>query len=237
MQSLNFIVDLSIAPPLCRVGLLCRGANWEELKNIMALKKEIERMVKTQEFQQDMEYLLSPQDREYIHYILKEFRSYKNVSVLVRALTSCLDTPQKLNLLPTIRELLPKSNRKEFDQLAPYKKMAHSYTPHQKPTKRTRSVWVKRRRRSQPLGFSIRGGKGAGIGIFVSQVEQNSIAFFAGLKVGDQILSINDINFEWISHESAVMVVKAFDEMKLVVTSAGRLPQLENDTDTSPITW
>lgn len=204
----------------------------------MALKKEMERRVKSQEFQQDMEYLLSPQDRDYVHYVLKEFRTYKSVSVLVRALTSCLDTPDKLNLLPTIRELLPRNERKEFDLLAPYKKMAHPYAPRSKSTKNvSRSVWVRRRKRSQPLGFSIRGGKGAGIGIFVSHVEYNTIAYFAGLKLGDQILSVNDINFEWISHESAVMVVKGFDEMKLVITSAGRLPQLENDTETSPVTW
>ena len=52
-------------------------------------KKDFERSIKIKEFQEDMEILLKEEDREYIQYALKEYSTYKDVSVLMKALLSC----------------------------------------------------------------------------------------------------------------------------------------------------
>lgn len=193
----------------------------------MALQKEIEKAIKVQEFRQDADYLLDRSEKEYIQYALKEFTSYRNVPILMKALLSCLNTPEKLDLLLTIKDLLPRNDHKEFDRLAPYKKMAHPRTSLSKQHLLT--VCIERIRR-KPLGFSIRGGKEMSLGIYISNVDEGSPAHAAGMSIGDQIIEVNRINFEWISHESAVIVIKAFDKFELVLWSLGRLPYFENST-------
>ena len=203
----------------------------------MALKREIERRVKRQEYQRDAQYLLNEGDREYVQYVLKEYSTYKNVPVLMKALVSCFNTPEKLDLLPVIRELLPRHDHKEFDLLAPYQKMAHPLSRlrnRKGALKHLRTVWLERTRQ-HPLGFSIRGGKEMGLGIYVSQVDAGSPADLAGICVGDQIVEVNGIGFEWLSHDSAVLVIKAFDEIKMILWNAGRLPQFESSGEA--FTW
>ena len=202
----------------------------------MANQKELEKNIRVQEFRQDANYLLDKSEKEYIQYALKEYTSYRNVSILMKALLSCLDTPEKLDLLMTIRDLVPKSDHNEYDSIAPYKKMAHPMFHHKSSRKRqTNEVLIERVRR-RPLGFSIRGGKEMGLGIFISHVEIGSPAEAAGIQIGDQISEVNGINFEWISHESAVIVIKAFDKFKIVLWSMGRLPQFDSPTSEA-FTW
>ena len=57
------------------------------------------------------------------------------------------------------------------------------------------------------LGVSIRGGREYGLGIYLSRVDEDSAAQEVGLKVGDQIMRVNNISFHTISHERAVQVV------------------------------
>ena len=56
------------------------------------------------------------------------------------------------------------------------------------------------------LGFSIRGGSEHSVGIFVSMVEQNTMAEKKGLQPGDQIIQVNEIPLEKITHGEAVKV-------------------------------
>ena len=60
------------------------------------------------------------------------------------------------------------------------------------------------------LGFSIRGGAEHSVGIFVSMVEPYSLAEKRGLRKGDQIMQVNDLPFEKISHSDAVKVRHTF---------------------------
>ncbi|PWA18667.1 hypothetical protein CCH79_00005646, partial [Gambusia affinis] len=50
------------------------------------------------------------------------------------------------------------------------------------------------------LGFNIRGGKASQLGIFISKVVPDSDAHRAGLQEGDQVLSVNDVDFQDIEH-------------------------------------
>lgn len=199
------------------------------------LQKEVERSVKVNEFQRDVDRLLTREDKDYLLYALKEFSVYKNVPALMQALKSCLDTPEKLDLLPVVRNLLPRQDQREFDVLAPYKKMAHPKSlpdlHPKKSAKHLRTVWLEKKNQ-EPVGVSIRGGKEMGLGVYISGVDFDSPADRAGLQVGDQIVEVNGISFEWISHESAVIVFKAFSDLCMVLRSTGKLPQQEGDAYT-----
>lgn len=69
-----------------------------------------------------------------------------------------------------------------------------------------RYVTLKRTKSHEGLGFSIRGGAEHGVGIYVSLVEPGSSAEREGLRVGDQIVRVNDVVFDQVTHGEAVKV-------------------------------
>lgn len=70
----------------------------------------------------------------------------------------------------------------------------------------TRYVTLKRTKSQEGLGFSIRGGAEHGVGIYVSLIEPGSSAEREGLRVGDQIVKVNDVVFDRVTHGDAVKV-------------------------------
>ncbi len=218
---------------------------------MMAAKKDIEKKVKLREFQRSVNQLLSTEDRDYLFYALREYNTYKSVAKLMLALNSCLDTPEKLDLLPYIRDLIPKHDRKKFDSLAPYNQMAHPLAlqveqSHTTPTTKvgdtaksytrasTRVVNLQRPP-GTPLGFSIRGGVEHNLGIYLSHVDPFSLAEKSGLKVGDQIVKVNGIDFNRVSHSSAVLVLKSHDNLRIEVKNTGIMPGQKMDRNS--ILW
>ena len=186
----------------------------------------------TQELQTQVDRLLTEEDREFFLYALKEYSTYRSVGKLVMSLNSCLDTPEKKNMLPLIRNLLPKHDWKKFDALAPYAQMATPYTPplssrqsastnQNRKNGSVRQVLVQRTAGS--LGFSIRGGMEQGLGIFVSNIDEGSSADRSGLQVGDELLSANGVSLHGVSHPSAVRILKSLDTVKLEVLSRGQV--------------
>lgn len=193
-----------------------------------------------QKFQRDVSRLLTDQDRDYLHDVLKDFYSGRSVERLVSSLKSCLDTPKKMDLLVDIRNLLPASYRSKFDSLAPYNFMSRPFRPpslsnsqksgssHPFRSKTNGSFCVVNLQKSDPdasLGFSIRGGREYGTGVYISTIDENTMARKEGLKIGDQIIECNGIDFEHITHTSAVKLLSSITKVKLVVKSEGRLPE------------
>ena len=213
----------------------------------MAAKKDIEKKVKLREFQRSVNQILSTEDRDYLFYALREYNTYKSVAKLMLALNSCLDSPEKLDLLPYIRDLIPKHDKKKFDSLAPYSRMAHPVTVELEQDHSTKSL--KRRENIKAstrvinlqrspgtsLGFSIRGGSEHDLGIYLSHVDPLSLAEKCGLKVGDQIMNVNGIDFSRVSHSSAVLVLKSHDNLKIEVKNTGIMPGQK--TDGNSILW
>ncbi|XP_033118324.1 PDZ domain-containing protein 7-like isoform X2 [Anneissia japonica] len=74
------------------------------------------------------------------------------------------------------------------------------------------------------LGFSIRGGSEHGLGIFVSSVDHRSPADVNGLEVGDQLIEVNNVNFENIATSSAVMVLQGSNRLRMKVKRTGKVP-------------
>ncbi|KAI5613040.1 whirlin-like isoform X1, partial [Silurus asotus] len=88
----------------------------------------------------------------------------------------------------------------------------------------TRHVTLQRTKSHEGLGFSIRGGAEHGVGIYVSLVEPGSSAEREGLRVGDQIVRVNDVVFDRVTHGEAVKVLKGCKKLCLSVCSMGRIP-------------
>lgn len=191
-------------------------------------------------FQRDVSRLLTDRDRDYLHDLLKDFHSSRSVEHLVTSLKSCLDTPKKMDLLVDIRNLLPPSYRSKFDSLAPYNMMSRPFRPlsqtdshktHSTNSLKSRTngsfrvVNIQKPTPDSSLGFSIRGGREFGTGVYISNVDENTMALKEGLQVGDQVIECNGIDFENITHSSAVKLLSGISKVKLVVKSEGRVPE------------
>ena len=208
------------------------------------IRKDVARVVRLKEFHSRVEQLLTPADRDYFFYALKEYNTYKSVAKLMLALNSCLDTPEKLDLLPSIRELIPRHDRRKFDNLAPYNRMAHTLVSVTSPPQPTggseegnqnsdtppgvmlgavKMVFLQRSK-GESLGFSIRGGREHNIGIFISHVDPFSPAETSGLAAGDKIISVNNFSFDDITHQSAVLILRSHNQLQISVVSVGHVP-------------
>ena len=75
------------------------------------------------------------------------------------------------------------------------------------------------------LGLVIRGGAEYGLGIFISGVDRNSLSEQSGLCVGDQILSVNGIDFRHITHTDAVHLLRNSNQLSFHLRIINKLPQ------------
>lgn len=70
------------------------------------------------------------------------------------------------------------------------------------------------------FGICVKGGKDAGKpGVYISRVEEGSVAERAGLRPGDSILEVNGKPFTGISHEEALKMLKSCRTLSMTVKS------------------
>ncbi|XP_023386860.1 whirlin isoform X7 [Pteropus vampyrus] len=177
--------------------------------------------------------LLSEAEREQFTHCLNAYHARRNVFDLVSTLRVLLDSPVKRRLLPMLRLVIPRSDQLLFDQytaeglylpaIAPYRQPAWGGPDGAGPGE-VRLVSLRRAKAHEGLGFSIRGGSEHGVGIYVSLVEPGSLAEKEGLRVGDQILRVNDKSLSRVTHAEAVKALKGSKKLVLSVYSAGRIP-------------
>ncbi|KAM6986170.1 LOW QUALITY PROTEIN: whirlin [Aplochiton taeniatus] len=117
----------------------------------------------------------------------------------------------------------PDSFSTSSDGTAPLVPLLGSSFLHEPPGE-VRHVTMKRHKSNEGLGFSIRGGSEHGVGIYVSLVEPGSLAEKEGLRIGDQIMKVNDKVFDKVTHADAVKVLKGSKKLSLSVRSVGRIP-------------
>ncbi|XP_065386232.1 whirlin isoform X6 [Macaca fascicularis] len=159
--------------------------------------------------------LLSEAEREQFTHCLNAYHARRNVFDLVRTLRVLLDSPVKRRLLPMLRLVIPRSDQLLFDQYTAEGLYLPATTPYRQPAwggpdgagpGEVRLVSLRRAKAHEGLGFSIRGGSEHGVGIYVSLVEPGSLAEKEGLRVGDQILRVNDKSLARVTHAEAVKV-------------------------------
>ncbi|XP_041488324.1 whirlin isoform X5 [Microtus oregoni] len=207
--------------------------------------------------------LLSEPEREQFTHCLNAYHARRNVFDLVRTLRVLLDSPVKRRLLPMLRLVIPRSDQLLFDQYTAEGLYLPATTPYRQPAwaapdgagpGEVRLVSLRRAKAHEGLGFSIRGGSEHGVGIYVSLVEPGSLAEKEGLRVGDQILRVNDkslarvthaeavkvgdqileVNgrsFLSILHDEAVKLLKSSRHLILTVKDVGRLPHARATVD------
>nr|KAF6488442.1 whirlin [Rousettus aegyptiacus] len=177
--------------------------------------------------------LLSEAEREQFTHCLNAYHARRNVFDLVSTLRVLLDSPVKRRLLPMLRLVIPRSDQLLFDQYTAEGLYLPATAPYRQPTwggpdgagpGEVRLVSLRRAKAHEGLGFSIRGGSEHGVGIYVSLVEPGSLAEKEGLRVGDQILRVNDKSLSRVTHAEAVKVLKGSKKLVLSVYSAGRIP-------------
>ncbi|XP_038965803.1 whirlin isoform X3 [Rattus norvegicus] len=177
--------------------------------------------------------LLSEPEREQFTHCLNAYHARRNVFDLVRTLRVLLDSPVKRRLLPMLRLVIPRSDQLLFDQYTAEGLYLPATTPYRQPAwaapdgagpGEVRLVSLRRAKAHEGLGFSIRGGSEHGVGIYVSLVEPGSLAEKEGLRVGDQILRVNDKSLARVTHAEAVKALKGSKKLVLSVYSAGRIP-------------
>ncbi|CAG9791944.1 unnamed protein product [Diatraea saccharalis] len=84
--------------------------------------------------------------------------------------------------------------------------------------RRVRIVRLLRPRRVTPaFGFSLRGGKEYATGFFVSRVDFNSEAHLQGLKVGDQLVTVNGYRVDDAVHSELVHYLASQTRLKIKV--------------------
>ncbi|XP_055856854.1 uncharacterized protein LOC129919817 isoform X2 [Episyrphus balteatus] len=97
----------------------------------------------------------------------------------------------------------------------------------------TRTVTMSRDQQSDSshgFGICVKGGKDSGLGVYISRIEENSVAERAGLRPGDTILEVNGTPFTSISHDEAlkrcVQILKSSRQISMTV----RAPPTLNST-------
>ncbi|CAF0742965.1 unnamed protein product [Didymodactylos carnosus] len=81
-----------------------------------------------------------------------------------------------------------------------------------------RTITLTRSTRDDILNFQILGGtEQSNNGIYISKVEKNSKPCDAGLRRGDQILSVNGQSFDYITHVRALEILRSSTHLSLTV--------------------
>uniref|UniRef100_A0A1I8QAK5 PDZ domain-containing protein n=1 Tax=Stomoxys calcitrans TaxID=35570 RepID=A0A1I8QAK5_STOCA len=88
----------------------------------------------------------------------------------------------------------------------------------------TRTVTMSRDQQiDHGFGICVKGGKDSGLGVYISRIEENSVAERAGLRPGDTILEVNGTPFTSINHEEAlkrcVQILKSQRQISMTVRS------------------
>lgn len=72
----------------------------------------------------------------------------------------------------------------------------------------TRTVTMSRDQQdTHGFGICVKGGKDAGLGVYISRIEEGSLAERSGLRPGDTILEVNGTPFTTVSHDEALKVL------------------------------
>ena len=74
------------------------------------------------------------------------------------------------------------------------------------------------------FGFSIRGGAEHGVGLYVSSVDENSVAEKEGVLLGDHVIQVNGTRFDGLTHEQAVKVTKILILLQTIKALFGLMP-------------
>ncbi|EDO44244.1 predicted protein, partial [Nematostella vectensis] len=180
--------------------------------------------------------ILSDQERAYFIQSLNRYQRNRDVDSLVASLKTVLNSPKKRQVFPILREIIPSRDRHYFDktwqgnraQLRPVAKVSRIDMPNGTTSRTSRKYPIRKLQIKRPqncgFGFCMRGGSEHGVGLYVSSIDTGSVSEAIGLLPGDHILAVNDVNFDGLTHDQAVKIIRSSKKLSVVVRSVGRIP-------------
>ncbi|XP_031549624.1 harmonin-like, partial [Actinia tenebrosa] len=137
-----------------------------EQENLFTINKHAE------EFKKKVKVLIdNKEEKMALFNALKEYHENGNLSKLVFEIRSIINTPKRYPLYKDVRYIIKPEDVMSFLTMIP-----------NSPSDGIHMIKIPHSGRDT-LGFSIRGGKEHGLGVFVSLVQRGSPADIVGLKV------------------------------------------------------
>ncbi|CAL1533597.1 unnamed protein product, partial [Lymnaea stagnalis] len=158
---------------------------------------------------------------------LSTYGTQRDIFELVNSLRKILNTPAKRQLFPLVKRVIRQGDAEAFDlltsdghgcQLCSWVSVVPSTIHYPQIDLGEPDA------KDSGFGFTIRGGVDIGVGVYVSSVDNGSLAQKRGLTVGDLIESANDISFTDVTHDEAARIIKAASKLHLTVSRVGRIP-------------
>jgi len=178
-----------------------------EQENLYTLSKH------ATEFKNKVRVLIeNDEERAAFYEALKGYQRCNSVQKLINDLKSVINTPKRYPLFREVRYLVKPTDTASYLNLIP-----------KSPSDGIRLIKVQHFGNGG-IGFSIRGGKEHGVGIFVSLVSRGSQADIVGLKAGDEILSINGLYLTESTHGEVVNILRSHKNLLLKVRTTGKVP-------------
>jgi len=178
-----------------------------EQENLYTLSKH------ATEFKNKVRVLIeNDEERAAFYEALKGYQGCNSVQKLINDLKSVINTPKRYPLFREVRYLVKPTDTASYLNLIP-----------KSPSDGIRLIKVQHFGNGG-IGFSIRGGKEHGVGIFVSLVSRGSQADIVGLKAGDEILSINGLYLTESTHGEVVNILRSRKNLLLKVRTTGKVP-------------
>ncbi|XP_078348557.1 harmonin-like isoform X2 [Oculina patagonica] len=178
-----------------------------EQENLYTLSKH------ATEFKNKVRVLIeNDEERVAFYQALKGYQGSNSPQKLVSDLKSVINTPKRYPLFREVRYLVKPADVTAYLNLIP-----------KSPSDGIRLIKVQHFGNSA-IGFSVRGGKEHGVGIFVSLVSRGSQADIVGLKAGDEILSINGLFIAESTHGEIVNILRSHKNLLLKVRTTGKVP-------------
>lgn len=151
-------------------------------------------------------------EQEILFDALRKYQKSLDLPTLMSDLKTVINGPERILLYEEIRPLIPLKQQMDYDSLCPVL-----------PSDTLKVIRL-RRYGNESLGFAVRGGLEHGIGMFVSQVSQQSQAYQKGLRKGDEIIRVNGFTISEAIHEEVLSLIKARNEIVLKIRRIGMLP-------------
>ncbi len=196
--------------------------------------------------QDNVQSLLSEEEKYYFSYALKDYKTYKSIEKLVRSLLTCLNSPEKRQLLKDVRNFVLPSQQRKFDTLLEECGVSKTNTrevlnfptggPHAATTSPKYRVvsLINDKINNIDLGFRVCGGKEIDSGIYVASVIENSPSFNAGLCRNNLLIEVNGISLQNISLKSAANLLASLSKLKIVAKEDTRADILDKTESINP---
>ncbi|KAJ7390926.1 Harmonin [Desmophyllum pertusum] len=178
-----------------------------EQENLYTLSKH------ATEFKNKVRVLIENDEERIAFYeALQGYQGSNSLQKLINDLKSVINTPKRYPLFREVRYLVKPTDTAAYLNLIP-----------KSPSDGLRLIKLQHFGNGA-IGFSVRGGKEHGVGIFVSLVSRGSQADIVGLKAGDEILSINGLYMAESTHGEIVNILRSHKNLLLKVRTTGKVP-------------